>query len=165
MQDTMAECIKGSPKSKRTKIKQLPLSVASGGWWVTLTLDHWNEHERRDVKSRSAPCWTGSQWQQWQKGCTAHGKKTVGRLQQNTWWDTWWDIAEVQDSLGRLCSLRRAPPPVFVSAQRLHSERLGGTAVFPGTWAGLIGIAEYPDHGRTTQSASHTHTCTLTYNT
>lgn len=62
------------------------------------------------------------------------------------------DQKAMQDSQGHLYSLRKAPPPAFVSAQWLHSERPGGTAAFPDTLAGLSDIAACSDHSRTTQS-------------
>lgn len=48
------------------------------------------------------------------------------------------------DSQGRPRILRRAPPPGLVSARLLRSERPGGTAAFPKSSAGPIGIAACP---------------------
>lgn len=89
-----------------------------------------------------------------------------------TWRQTYWmDFKRIlliahtltkaaQHSRGRLCSLRRAPPLPFVSAQQLQSERLGGTAAFPGSWAGLSGIAACSNQQDDTVTLTKTTTAT-----
>lgn len=62
----------------------------------------------------------------------------------------------MQDSLGCLWSLRRAPPPALVSARLLQSKRPVGTAAFPASSAGLSGIAVCSDHNSTAQYLSLT---------
>lgn len=113
---------------------------------MILTLCRWNEREHTDEKSRSAPCWTGSQWRSWLRGSTAH-EDTVNILASLTLTQAHCSDSHKQanDSLGHLCSLRRAPPPLPASARRIQSERPGRAATLPGSSAGLSGTAACPD--------------------
>lgn len=63
----------------------------------------------------------------------------------------------VRDSRGRLCSQRKAPRPASVSAQKLRSEKLGGTALFPEASPGQSGIAACSENRGRTLSPSQLH--------